>query len=347
MGGLQSKLINRSKNIQGHYVLKINRGVSDDELNRLKNLGIVFTREFELELLLKYKTYLTPVVVHGVDSSTYLPDEIRSALDLFEDDKAPSFNGIILPMQLAFKVGVLAGDSVSLISPIHVDTFLSDIPRSVSAEILNTVNFDVPEFDGFHLWVNLSKIQNLIRQKRINTLRIYTDLNPSQLVALNKLGELKSWEKMNQALVYALNLESTVMIFLFGAMSLLVSFCISSGLLIFFNKVRMDLSSFWILGLSPDKLYKGTTYFLFFLIAISLILGLFFASVFLILFKTYGTEILPDVFIDRKIPVYFTFKAYFISFVLPFCISLIFIRLALKNFKNDSDHLQMVRSVGN
>ena len=344
MGGLQAKLINRAKNIQGSYVLKIKKPLDESILRDLKSKNIVFTREFELELLLKYKSYLTPVVVHGVDPSTYLPEEFVKSTG---ESVRESFDGIVLPMQLAYKVGVLEGDSVQLISPTHVDTFLSDIPRSVSAEILSTVNFDVPEIDGFHLWVKLSKIQNLTRLKTYNTLRIYGPLSSSQKQFLENFGDLDSWEKMNQSLVYALNLESTVMIFLFGAMSLLVSFCISSGLLIFFNKVKIDLSSFWIMGLSPDKLYRGTKYFLILLISSSLVLGLISGTIFLLLFKTYGTEILPDVFIDRKIPVYFTFKAYIVSFVLPFFISLIFIRLALKKFKQESDHLQMVRSVGN
>lgn len=344
MGGLQSKLINRAKNIQGSYVLRLNKTLDGDVFNFLSSQGIIYTKEFELELLLKYKSYLTPVVVHGVDPKTYLPPEFEESTGGLIRE---SFEGIVLPMQLAYKVGVLQGDSVQLISPTHVDTFLTDIPRSVSADILSTVNFDVPEIDGFHLWVKLSKIQNLTRIKSFNVIRIYGELNGAQKNFLENLGQLVSWEKMNQSLVYALNLESTVMIFLFGAMSLLVSFCISSGLLIFFNKVRIDLSSFWIMGLSPDKLYRGTKYFLVLLIAFSLILGLISGTFFLILFKNFGTEILPDVFIDRKIPVYFSFKAYFISFVLPFCISLIFIRLALKKFKEESDHLQMVRSVGN
>lgn len=344
MGGLQSKLINRAKNIQGHYVLKISKPLEESVLKEIQNKGILFTREFELELLLKYKSYLTPVIVHGVDPTTFLPKEFEESTGTIVRE---SFDGIVLPMQLAYKVGVLQGDSVQLISPTHVDTFLTDVPRSVSADILSTVNFDVPEIDGFHLWVKLSKIQNLTRTRGYNTLRIYNDLTRDQKDYLTNFGVLDSWEKMNQSLVYALNLESTVMIFLFGAMALLVSFCISSGLLIFFNKVRLDLSSFWIMGLSPENLYKGTKLFLILLISGSLLLGLISGTVFLVLFKCFGTEILPDVFIDRKIPVYFTFKAYFVSFVLPFCISLVFIRLALKKFKEESNHLQMVRSVGN
>ena len=210
MGGLQAKLINRAKNIQGSYVLKIKKPLDESILRDLKSKNIVFTREFELELLLKYKSYLTPVVVHGVDPSTYLPQEFAKSTG---KSVRESFDGIVLPMQLAYKVGVLEGDSVQLISPTHVDTFLSDIPRSVSAEILSTVNFDVPEIDGFHLWVKLSKIQNLTRLKTYNTLRIYGPLSNSQKQFLENFGDLDSWEKMNQSLVYALNLESTVMIF--------------------------------------------------------------------------------------------------------------------------------------
>lgn len=344
MGGLQSKLIGRAKNIQGHYVLRIQKPLDESIVFDLKRRGLLFSKEYELELLLKYKSYMTPVVVHGVDPDSFFPREFLESTQL---NLAKNFNGIILPMQLAYKVGVLEGDEVQLISPTHVDTFLTDIPRLISSEVLSTVNFDVPEIDGFHLWVKLAKIQNLTRQKTYNILRFYSDLSAGDKNFLKNFGELESWEKSNEALVYALNLESTVMIFLFGAMAFLVSFCISSGLLIFFNKVRLDLSSFWILGLSPQKLFKGTKIFLFLLVSISLLIGLLSGTIFLLIFKTYGTEILPDVFIDRKIPVFFTLRAYLVSFFLPLFVSTIFLRLSIKKFRDQTDHLQIVRSVGN
>ena len=342
MGGLQKKLVGRAKNIQGTAVLYLDKEhyQKQDYIERLKNdlfkSRLNYTIETELELLLKYKSYITPVIVHGVDVQSYLPPEF--------DQIKTDFSGAVIPMELAYKVGVLSGDEVQLISPVFVDTFLTDIPRQITLPIIETVNFDVPEIDGFHLWVKLSKVQNLIREKSFKNVRFYSPLSKSDLKIFKSYGVLKTWEEANQSLVYALNLESAIMIFLFGAMALLVAFCISSGLLIFFNKIKLDLSSFWILGMSPKMLFKSTTVFLYLLIILSLLLGLGFGTGFLVLFKTYGTEILPDVFIDRKIPVYFSLKSYVIAFFLPFLISAVFIQIALNKFKQDDDHISNLRS---
>ncbi|MCK6596265.1 MAG: hypothetical protein L6Q33_13775 [Bacteriovoracaceae bacterium] len=343
MGGLQKKLVGRAKNIQGTAVLYLDKQKYLDEsyISSLKNelfrSRLNYTIETELELLLKYKSYITPVIVHGVDVNSFLPAEF--------DESKKDFQGAVVPMELAYKVGVLSGDEVQLISPIFVDTFLTDIPRQITLPIIETVNFDVPEIDGFHLWVKLSKIQNLIREKSFNSVRFYSPLSKKDLGVFKEYGLLKTWEESNQSLVYALNLESSIMIFLFGAMALLVAFCISSGLLIFFNKIKLDISSFWILGMSPKKLFNSTAIFLYLLIIFSLILGLIFGTSFLILFKTYGTEILPDVFIDRKIPVYFSLKNYLVAFFLPFGISAVFIQLALNKFKQSDNHLENLRTI--
>ncbi len=345
MGGLQGKLMNRAKGIQGTAVIYLNTKNRSDskvgnEVFRIiqKDKRLKYSVEYEGELLLKYKSFLTPVVVHGIDLDSYLP----VALQGVRDEGA----GIVLPMDLAYKVGVLEGDEVSLISPIHVDTFLTDVPRQMTSFIQETVSFDVPEVDGFHLWIKLSKIQNLIREKKINVIRFYSKVDHDLINELKPFGIFQTWETANQSLVFALNLESTVMIFLFGAMSLLVSFCISSGLLIFFNKIRLDLSSFWILGMSPKEMIRATSLFLYLMIVVSILCGLGFGSLFLVMLKTYGREILPDVFIDRKLPVDFSLKNYVISFLVPFFVSLIFKKMALKKFKAMQNHLSMVRSIG-
>ena len=47
------------------------------------------------------------------------------------------------------------GDTVSLISPSHVDSFFGDIPRKVSVMLDDIIVTDVPEIDIFHIWVRL------------------------------------------------------------------------------------------------------------------------------------------------------------------------------------------------
>jgi len=251
-----------------------------------------------------------------------------------------------MPMELAYKVGVAPPETLELISPSHVDELLGDIPRSQSVRIDRTFSSDVPEIDMYHMWVRLPLIQNLIQKRMINRLRIYSAGDFDSLKPLlPKEARLMTWEDENRTLVWALNLEATVMVFLFAAMSLLVSLCISSGLLIFFNKIKTDLSSFWILGASHDKINRSTKYFLHLMSLLSILSGVVAGLIFLYLFDHFAPEIMPDVFVDRKIPILITTKALLVSFFVPYLISFFFVKFALAQFKREHDFLSHVRSI--
>ena len=149
------------------------------------------------------------------------------------------------------------------ISPSHVDSFFGDIPRKVSVILDDIIVTDVPEIDIFHVWVRLPLIQNLIRKREINRVRIYGQFSKSSVESFLKGRFRKSdtslltWEDQHKTLVHALALENTVMLFLFVVMTCLVSLCITSGLHIFTSKIKIDLASFWILGASKLKLEKA------------------------------------------------------------------------------------------
>lgn len=339
MGGLQNKLMERSKAVIGRATILYKSDVNSDGLKKIEQMlsqkKLNYTREYEIELLLRYQTYITPVIVHGIDLKGFVPPFLSK--EKFE---------AVMPMELAYKVGVAPPETLELISPSHVDSLLGDIPRSQTVRIEKTFSSDVPEIDMYHMWVRLPLIQNLIQAKSLNRLRIYSDGDFKGLKEDLPAGaKLMTWEDENKTLVWALNLEATVMVFLFAAMSLLVSLCISSGLLIFFNKVKTDLSSFWILGASHDKINRSTKYFLHLMSFLSIVCGVLGGLLFLYLFDHFAPEIMPDVFVDRKIPILITAKGLAISFFVPYLISFFFVRFALAQFKREHDFLSHVRSI--
>ncbi len=347
MGGLQNKLMERSKAILGKAVLyhkEVPTAESYQKLFKILNdKKIKYSKEYEIELLVRFQTFITPVIVHGIDQSGFVPDLLRNDLQSNSNGKKAD---AIMPLELAYKLGVAPPETLQIISPAHVDDLLGEVPRSQSINIERTISSDVPEIDLYHLWVRLPLIQNLIQSHLINRVRIYSDTDFSELKKIIPPEiQLKTWEDENATLVWALKLESSVMIFLFAAMSLLVSLCISSGLLIFFNKIKSDLASFWILGASFSKIDRATKYFLHLMSFLSIGGGVLFGLIFLWLFDHYAPEIMPDVFVDRKIPILITMKGLFISFIVPYAISSIFVTFALAQFKREHDLLDHVRSV--
>ena len=129
-------------------------------------------------------------------------------------------------------------------------------------------------------------------------------------------------------------------------MTILVSLCIVSGLLLFFDKVQLDLSSFWILGASRDSLESAAGRFFILLALSSVLFGLVMGFGFLMAIEIYGIEILPAVFVDRQIPVFITLKGVLVSFFIPFGIGVMFLFWVLRSFKGKVDYLERVRSVG-
>ena len=347
MGGLQGKLMERSKAVLGHAVVYHKAQADDDSFQKLfKKLddqNIHYSKEYEIELLLRFQTFITPVIVHGIDQNGFVPDILRNDL---QSSKSQKKVDAIMPLDLAYKVGVAPPETLQIISPAHVDELLGEVPRSQSINIDRTISSGVPEIDMYHIWVRLPLIQNLIQDRLINRIRIYTPMDFKALkTAIPKDMTLKTWEDENATLVWALKLESSVMIFLFAAMSLLVSLCISSGLLIFFNKIKSDLASFWILGASFSQIDRATKYFLHLMSFFSIAGGVLFGLGFLWLLNHYAPEIMPDVFVDRKIPILITWKGLMISFLVPYLISTVFVTFALIQFKREHDLLDHVRSV--
>src|SRR5690606_28544711 len=71
MGGLQHKLMERSKNVEGRVVLEGSVRANSPELAQLLDFWrehqIRAVPEYELELLIQAGPYLAPAIVHGLD----------------------------------------------------------------------------------------------------------------------------------------------------------------------------------------------------------------------------------------------------------------------------------------
>ncbi len=341
MGGLQEKLISRSKTVQALMTIYLD---NEDEkqkaliLEDIKESQAIYLEEFEMEMLIKHQGIITPAIVHG----------IKRGVDIFDFLGLDTDSGISLGYDLASKLTVSAQDQIRLISPAHSDVLFGDIPRATTVRVNKVFISDVPEVDLFHAWVDIKYLYQIAREKKINRIRIYSLPKNSLKLYQNlkaKYPELliRTWEEENADLVWSLKLESMVMLFLFVAMTLLVSLSITSGLAIFFTKIKRDLASFWILGASRKKINFSSKLLLNFLSITAITTGIIFSLIALTLFDKFGGEIMPDIFVDRKIPVYITAWGIFISFLIPYAISILFSFFSVVQFEKDDSYLNLIR----
>lgn len=332
MGGLQNGLIKRSRMIQGDYqieFLSYDKSVHEEIVSELQINKTPYSIEYEIELLLKNQSYISPAILHGVDLN-YLPEFLK------EKDMA----GVVLGGDLATKTKSYFESKVLFISPTHTDDLLGDVPRQISVDVTDFYTSDLFEIDSIHAWSSLKNIQRLIRLREINKINIFSDdvSNKTFLIAKDhpKTIQIKSWEQMNQSLVWALGMETKMMIFLFVGMTLLVSLSITSGFLIFYDKIKMDLMSFWILGKSKKSIFKLSFIFSQVLSILFIILGILFGLAILYLLKSQSYNIFPDIFVERRIPVLIRPSMIFISLFFPYFISSFFSYFSFKTFRSEN-----------
>lgn len=345
MGGLQAGLISRSKNVHGSHLIifeQITGESLSDLKEELRKEGIPFYSELEVEVMLKHRNFVAPAKLHGID----LDDERPSFL------MNKDFNGLVMGSELSSKIKLQFLDEVQVIAPGVTDSLMGEVPRFTSETLSDYLYTELSEVDSFEIWARLGMVQNLVRNSGINQIRLFGEVSDDVLEKLQEIEtevpkRLLSWEKMNEALVWSLNLETKVMLFLFISMSLLVAIAITSGLLIFYSKIRRDLMSFWILGMSQKKLVGLCFKFTLILSAVTVFIGGFFGHLALILLEQYGHKLMPDIFVERQLPVQLDLNHILMSLFIPFGISLIFSYFSFAHFrKENQSFVAIVRSLG-
>ena len=354
MGGLQHNLIERSYLAEGTSYLEL-ENLGQDKAEQIQKYlyaqKIQSYPEYEIELLMKWDGQIAPIIVHGIDLQWALnKNDLKNIKIPMIQNELNS--GLILGRDVGGKMILPKGAEVSLISPAHTNSFLGEVPRQVSTVVSKFVTTGVPQVDLFHATSRLSLVQNLIREKTINRIRIFSKHDWSKLE--NDLKDkfpnlnfkLIPWETKNASLVFALKLENVVMTFLFVIMTFLVSISITSGLLIFFDKIKLDLVGFWILGASPSTLNKSSKVLLHILNLGAVLLGLIFGFIFLYVLDKYMPDLMPSIFVERRIPVHLGLRSILVSFFIPMIMASVFSLVSLGEQGNDeANYLQRIRTI--
>lgn len=341
MGGLQSGLMTRSKTVLGDGYFDLS-SYSTEQIKEIHNLleenSIDYVNELELEVMAKHENYISPLILRGMDFSGFVPRFIK------HKDKT----GLVIGGELGRNLRAFFGSEISIISPGHTQVLMQEIPRQSTANVSDFYTSELPEVDGIHGWIRIEFLQNLIRKRKINRLRFFNQ-DMEKIGTLAKLNEIKlvTWEDEHSTLVFALNLETRAMLFIFIGTSLLIGICISSGFMIFYNKVKLDLASFWILGLSRAKALSIIYAFGQFISVFFCLLGVCLGLAFLYLLQSNKFILMPDHFVERNIPVRIEILHLIIGFMVPYTVSSVFTYLTFKTFKKENlSFVGLIRKVG-
>lgn len=341
MGGLQNGLMARSKAYQGVGVVRFYDLAAEARAwAQVAPLKWAVARELQSEILVRNGGQVAPLIIHGVDTQGFVPEFLQRK----------ELTGLVLGADLAQKLKTTFFSDVRLISPATTEALMGEVPRQVVLSVSDYVVSDVSELDALHGWTRLPVVQNLLRIRGADRWRFFEPAHwqrAQELFAGQAHVRFVSWEEQNKTLVWALQLETKVMLALFGAMALLVSVAITTGLFLFFGKIRPDLASFWLLGLSVKNIERLVFSFVVRLAALVCALGVGLGAVFLLVLERYGHSLMPDIFVERSFPIEINVTLVSIAFFVPFLISLIFSYFSFEQFRRDTpSFIQLVRGAG-
>jgi len=168
---------------------------------------------------------------------------------------------IILGEELAFKLGALTGDKVTLVSPQGQSTPAGLMPRLRRFTVIGTFGIGMSEYDGAMAIVHIADAAKIYKAgEQVSGIRIkLDDVNEARKVNLElaQAFEFKyyvdDWTRQHANFFRALEVERGVMFIILSLIIAVAAFNIVSTLVMVVTDKQADIAILRTLGLSPNK----------------------------------------------------------------------------------------------
>ena len=262
MNGFRIELFDRVLGLNGHMNVYATDGMLVDYGDMIAKLekteGIL-----EVSPIVEGQTLITKdggasgALVRGV-----APDSFRNRAlikqHIVEGDLA-AFDGdkIVIGGRMAQRLGLHAGDSLTLISPTSKSTVFGNAPRMRAYQIAAIFNVGMFEYDNGFVFMPLAAAQTFYRYgAAISALEIFVK-NPNRLasVKLDALQALEGtrtrlldWQQNNASFFTALQVERNVMFLILSLIIMVAAFNIISGLIMLVKDKGRDIAILRTMG---------------------------------------------------------------------------------------------------
>ena len=268
MTGLQQELRDRILGSNPHVYVWNTGGIADyhaeaAKLRRLRNV-VGAAPEILGQGLISAGRETQPVQIKGIDPVLEQQvTDIKGAMQsgsLDELNKSSGFDGILLGKDLAAKLGVAIGDSVSLLTPQGTLSPLGMIPRSRRLRVAGIFSLGLYEFDSSYGFVSLDVARRLFDKDQVDLIQLRVDdiyLAPRIAQAIpTELGAqyvTENWSEMNRSLFSALWLEKMAISLTIGLIVMVAALNIVASLILLVMEKNRDIAILKTMGASAGS----------------------------------------------------------------------------------------------
>lgn len=283
------------------------------------------------EAILKSGKKIAGVVVKGVTAErlTRLKAQVVEAAESHmlvqhEDGQTVKLPGLFIGQELANEMNLIPGDQLTLISPTETEGPLGSVPRLKRFVVEGIYKSGFPDQELHTVFGTESAIRSFLRRADVLSFWEITakDFEHASRIAreirrsLPPTFQVRDWEQMNAHLFASLKLERLAMFVILAFIIVVASFNIVTTLTLMVLEKKRDISILKAMGTRDSEiagiflaegLWIGGAG-----IGLGVFLGFFLCSI----LKRYEFITLPEIYIDRTLPVTFE-PLYYV--LIPIC----------------------------
>ena len=298
MNGFRTELINKILGFNPHIIVKpYDKKINDKDISKLDFLKKEISRTsftFSGQAILISRENTTGILVRS-----YLDDEINK-IDLVKkgiiDGSLNAFNKntVSIGKELAISLNLIAGDQITLMSTVNLQTPFGNLPLQEKFTISSIFSTGLAEFDQNIIFMPMENAYSLFELSDIDLdLEIFLKKPDKVQSVKSKVQKvftnhyIYSWIDLNRSFFGALKVERNVMFIILTLIIIVAAFNIISGLTILVKNKTKEIAILRTLGISRKSV--GNIFFLigFTIGTLATITGVIFG----ILFSYYIEEI--------------------------------------------------------
>ena len=185
-----------------------------------------------------------------------------------DDPNAPPVEtekpGIILGKELAMRLGVFAGDTVNVVSPVGPISAMGMVPKIRTFAVVGLFHSGMYEYDSSLAYIDLGEAQKFFNMGHtVSGIEVkVTDVFRADEIAHRIEGTLgfaygaRDWMQMNRNLFSALKLEKTMMFLLLVLITIVASFNIVSTLTMIVTEKQKEIAILKAMGATSTSIRR-------------------------------------------------------------------------------------------
>lgn len=173
-------------------------------------------------------------------------------------------DSIIIGTELARRLGVRVGDSITIISPKGQPTAFGTVPRMRAFEVVATFSIGMFEYDSGFAYIPLHAAQIYFQMKdSVNNLEVFVDntqhtkeIGQNIKRALNDQARVFDWQKTNASFFNAIQVERNVMFLILTLIIVVAAFNIISSLIMLVKDKGRDIAILRTMGATRGMIMR-------------------------------------------------------------------------------------------